>query len=133
MSLVSRGWLWRVLTQLSFRPAEHIWSHGGCLAKPAFIMAINFWTKNEWWNNTIQRDVKLPFTKGPYIDSRQFHISFARSGLIEYETTGRREFQCGSFTFHPRRERRDIFHVFAILLMYRTWPWVDPLLEIICS
>lgn len=79
-------------------------------------MVINFWTKNEWWNNTIQRDVKLPFTKGPYIDSRQFHNSFARSGLIEYETTGRREFQCGSFTFHPCRERH-IGHVLAILLV----------------
>lgn len=69
------------------------------------MMVINFGTKNEWWNNTIQRDLKIPFTKGPYIDSRQFHISFARSGLIEYERTGRRELQCRSFTFHPHTER----------------------------
>lgn len=86
------------------RPIKHFWSHGHCLARFAFIMVINSGTKNEWWNNPIQRDPKMPFTKGPYIDSRQFHISFARSGLIEYERTGRRELQCGSFTFHPHRE-----------------------------
>lgn len=87
------------------RPIKHPWSHGRCLASSAFIMVINSAPKNEWWNNPIQRDLKMPFTKGPYIDSRQFHISFARSGLIEYERTGRRELQCGSFTFHPHRER----------------------------
>lgn len=99
---------WLVLDYLPgspCRPIKHPWSHGHCLASSAFIMVINSGTKNEWWNNPIQKDLKMPFTKGPYIDSRQFHISFARSGLIEYERTGRRELLCGSFTFHPHRER----------------------------
>ena len=99
---------WLVLDYLPgspCRPIKHLWSHGHCLASSAFIMVINSGTESEWWNNPIQRDLKMPFTKGPYIDSRQFHISFARSGLIEYERTGRRESQCGSFTFHPHRER----------------------------
>lgn len=87
------------------QPIKHPWSHGHCLDSSAFIMVINSAPKNEWWNNPIQQDPKMPFTKGPYIDRRQFHISFARSGLIEYERIGRRELQCGSFTFHPHRER----------------------------
>lgn len=86
-------------------PTKHLWSHGHCLTSSAFIMVINSGTKNEWWNNPIQRDLKMPFTKRPHIDNRQFLISFTKSGLIEYEKTGRGELQCGSFTFHLHRDR----------------------------
>lgn len=78
------------------RPIKHLRSHGRCPTSSAFVMVIKSGTKNEWWNNPIQRDLQMPFTKGPHIDNRQFHISFTKSGLIEYERTGRGGLQRGS-------------------------------------
>lgn len=91
------------------RPIKHLPSHGRRLTGSAFIMVINSRAENEWWNNPIQRDLKMPFTKGGHIwIAGNFTFHSAKSGLIEYERTGRRELECDSFTFHPHREKAVI-------------------------